>query len=609
MIKKLIRQIPILLILLILIGLIGVSNYFFASSSFHLTANPQAGGAITRQWVGNTDGLYMTLILGIVAVFFWLTGVFTGRLDKLITRSAKFTKERINYIKNNPVKVIIHAGILISIVITATVIVSLTVPGTSIYGQIRLTRFLFFTAVGLSVYFIVLSHSNVQRLFVLLSLIIGLVYVTAHPHFFFSWDSNAHYAWSFEQSFVRYASANQADIALSNNLWIPFSSSPAYDGYWQFMSGDELATVRQYRLGSYTVAAYSDDRLPLYSRIAYIPAGLALYIGRSLALAPLNAMRLGMFANHLMYITLVYFAIKRLNSGKHIMAIIAMFPTAFVLSNNYSHDYWVTGFAMLGFAYYFNEIQNPDEKIKRSSIIVMIGSFVIGMAPKAIYFFMMGILYFIKRSKFRTKKGYLFYLLAVTIGILIISSSFLIPNLTGNTGPGDLRGGDEVGYGSQISFILDNPLTYAKILLGFLWGYFNVFTETNYVTGFAGFGAGSYYYLSWLLLLFVMFTDRNEKDLISIKAGHKTIVAVIAFGTVVLFTTAMYIVYTPVGADFIHGVQGRYMLPVLFPVLYVLGGFKLQNNINKTAYTAGVFGIMCLVLLTGVWERLIVRLG
>jgi len=603
------KHILVLFLLLTPIVLIGISNYFFASSSFHFVADPEDAKILTRQWIGDYDGIYMSIILGIVTTALWLTGFFTGKLDSFLASFMELVKNLINYIKNNHKKVILHTGILLSIVIAALVIASATTPGTSAYGRVRLARTVFYTAIGLSGYFIIMIRRNVQKIFFLLSITIGLVYIISHPQFFFSWDTSIHYAWSLEASFVRYASITEADIALANNAWIPFSATPAYDGYPQFLSGDELATVRQYRLGTYTLAPHNENVLPLYNRLAYIPAGIMLFIGRSLALAPLTVLKFGMLGSHLVYTILAYFAIKRLNSGKHIMAVIAMFPTAFLLSTAYSYDYWVIAFALLGFAYYFYEVQSPDKKIELKNIVIMIGSFVIGMAPKAGYVTLMFVLYFIKQSKFKTKKGHYFYLLAVTCGMFIIMSSFIIPYLTGYTGQGDIRGSDDVSYSNQISFILNNPLTYMGIVLSFLREYLNVFTGTNYVTGFAGLGGSSFFYLTWLLLLFVMFTDRNEKNLITIKTGYKVLISIVALGTIVFFITAMYISFTPPGVSYIQGVQPRYMLPVLFPVLYIIGGFKVQNNINKTAYTGGVFSIMCLVLLTGAWDKILPRLG
>jgi len=619
MLKKVIQNMPkiqikhlfVLLLLLLPMILIGISNYLFATSSFHLLPDVQAAGAITRQWVGDTDGIYMTILICAVITLLWLICLCTGKLDSFITRFPQYVCGRINYVKDNPKKVLLHIALLLSIVITAALIVSFTVEGGSKLAWARMARMLYFTAAGFCVYFIVLFHKNIPKLFLLISLTIGLVFIMSHPHYFYGWDSAVHYAYSFEMSFFRYVSPTEVDVSLSTmvNGKIPYSDIPAFDGFSQYVTANELATVIQYNKNNYTMSFLGNDGYSLYTGLAYIPMGIMIFIGRSLAMAPLNILRLGLLGSHLMYTVIVYFAIKRLGSGKHIMAIIALFPTVIVTSTSYSYDYWVIAFAMLGFAYYFNEIQNPDKKIELKSIIIMIGSFVIGFGPKAIYFSMMGILYFIKRNKFKTKKGHYFYLLAVTCGILAIASVFLIPNLTGNTGEGDFRADPTVSYQGQISFILSNPLTYTRVLLENMKDYFNVFAGTNYITFFAYYGISSYFHLTWLLLLFVMFTDRNEKDLISAKAGYKVLTSIMAFGTVALFLTAMYIVISPVGSDEILGLQSRYMLPVLFPVIYILGSFKIQNNINKTAYTAGVFGIMSFVLLYGVWDKVVTKLG
>ncbi len=59
----------------------------------------------------------------------------------------------------------------------------------------------------------------------------------------------------------------------------------------------------------------------------------------------------------LTYALTVYFAIRKLKSGKMIMSVIALFPTNIVLASNYSYDPWVTGFSLLGTAYFVSEMQ------------------------------------------------------------------------------------------------------------------------------------------------------------------------------------------------------------------------------------------------------------
>jgi len=605
------KHLFVLLLLLMPISFIGINNYFFASSSFHYFANPENPRIITMQWVGDTDGLYMMLILAFIITALWLICFLTGKLGSFMTRFSQLVLNFKNFIKTNPKKAGIHAVIIVAIILASIVIVSITVGNASYLRHAKFAGMLFFAAVGFSIYFIAIFHGNVARLYLLLSLVIGFVYIGAHPDCFYAWDNNIHYAWALEESFVKYVSITHNDIALASNHTMLSSSIPAFDGFPQPITAGELATVQQYLKGPHTLAMHSTQGLSLYHRLAHIPAGIMIYIGRSLAIAPIIVVAMGHLGNLFMFSFVVYFAIKRLNSGKHIMAIIAMFPTVIIMSTTYTYDYWMIAFLMLGFAYFFNEIQTPGVKIKVKSIIIIIGSFVIGMAPRIVYSLFIGFLFCIKRDKFNTKKCYYLYLVSVTFGVLFTISSFIVPRIVSGVGTGDMRGGDDINAGAQIAYILNNPLQYTRILLDQLRAYLNVFIGTNYVTNFSHphLGFAPYFYLVWMLLLFVMFTDRNEKDMVSGTVGYKVIVSIIAFSTVSLIITALYMFFTPVGASTLLGVQPRYMLPVIFPILYILGSFKIKNNINKTGYTVGVFSIMSFVSLYGVWDKLILRLG
>jgi len=332
-----------------------------------------------------------------------------------------------------------------------------------------------------------------------------------------------------------------------------------------------------------------------------------LFIGRSLALSPEILVKMGTLGNHLLYTLVVYYAIKRLKSGKYIMAVIAMFPTAFVLSTTYGYDYWITAFTMLGFAYFFYEVQSPEEKIRLSSIMIIIGSFIFGLGPKAIYFPLMLLLYLMGKRKFPSQINYKGYMIAVTCSILLVFASFFIHYLiSGGGGEGDYRGSDEVNAVEQTKYILRNPISYAGTLIKFLQNYLNIPSGSfNFTTNFAIIRPSSFFHLVWVLLLFVIITDRHDNDLITSTWKYKIIVSFVVFATIALFSTALYITFTAVGANSIRGVQGRYLFPVLFPFLYVVGGLKITNSINKTMYSSVVFGIMSFVLLYGAWENLV----
>ena len=157
----------------------------------------------------------------------------------------------------------------------------------------------------------------------------------------------------------------------------------------------------------------------------------------------------------------------------------------------------------------------------------------------------------------------------------------------------------------QTMFILQNPLTYAGTLLRFIETYLHRFLANNYVTRFAHLGASSYSLLTLALVGFTTLTDRNESDTHTSAAKNKALISLLVFSTIAIFSTALYIDFTEVGRDTIAGVQPRYLLPLLFPFLYVVGSFKIKNNMNKRAYSSCIFGIISFVLLVGAWEMLL----
>jgi len=587
------KHIITLILLLSTVLLIGVSNYFFASSSYQLIVDPETAEATGRQWVGDIDGLLMSLFISAIVAAVWFIFTCTGQMDKLFSGLAG----KVRGVKENPKKLFCHVGIL-AVLIALSVLAEMAVSSIEASGgALNVYRILFFSISGISVYCIILFRGKPTKLFLSLSLLIGFLYITLHPNFLYAWDNRIHYKWALEESFVINVSVSESDAVI---MGIP-ELEP-----FELSSSQESATVSSYSLIPDTAFQLALRVYNLYKRVAHIPTGVMLFIGRSLALAPDIIFRLGMAANHLIYTFIVYLAIKRLNSGKHLMAIIAMFPMAFVLSTTYGYDHWVTAFTMLGFAYFFNEVQNSGKSIELKNIIIMIGAFVLGLGPKAIYVSLMFVLYFLQRDKFKTIKDHKRYNIITTFAILFVVASFAIPFVyLGGGGAGDTRGGAGVNASSQTSFILRNPLTFAGILLRFMKNYLRVFITDNFVTYFAHLGSSSYSLLTLALTGFVTLTDRNEHDLHSSTARYKIIISIIAFVTVALYSTGLYIEFTEVGTSYIVGVQPRYLMPVLFPLLYVAGSLKIKNNMNKAAYSGVVFGIISFVLLVGAWEILL----
>jgi len=601
-----IKHIAVLIILLMFFWLIGISNYLFSSASFVLEDG-------IRVQVGDYDGILMTVLISAIVISLWSACFFSGYLDKIISRCANGLTSCFLFIRENPKKILTHIGIIAAaalLAVLAEIIISRLVHFSSFTLFARVMRTYFYMSVCLAVYFIAVFRGRPEAMFVSISLLVGSVYLATQPLMWFAWDNGVHYAWIVEDTFIRTVSASYADWMLSGSPeFHPFLIYEEHIGLQGALRGEYNATMFSFEKGSDTLAVITVDRTQIYPKLAHIPQAFVTFIGRSLALPPVIVIKLGPAVNHIIYTCLVYFAMKKLTGGKYILAAVAMIPTLFVLSTTYGTDHWITGFLMLGFAYFFAEAQNPERKLELKNTIPMIAAFVIGVAPKAVYAPIMLILYFIKKDKFTSPKGRMYYNIAVTCLILFVLASFAVPFITvGGTEADnpDWRGGEGVDAAAQSMFILQQPLAYAGILLRFLNKYFSVFSR-NYVTYFAHLGYSSFFFLVWIAIGFVTITDRDKKTSLSSTPYYKTIIILLTFATVSLFSTSMFVGFTEVGQTTIAGVQPRYKLPLLFPFLYCVGGFKIQNNMNKTAYSVVVFAIMSFVLLTGAWEMFVLK--
>lgn len=313
----------------------------------------------------------------------------------------------------------------------------------------------------------------------------------------------------------------------------------------------------------------------IYARIASIPAsfiyGICSLFGFSFAVKFILAKLLYAF----IYSFVLYFGMKKLKSGKLLFAIISLYPTAVFLAANYSYDYWVNAWCMYSIAGIVGQLQAPQEHVRTRDMVGILAGFFIGLAPKAIYFPLILLIFLIPKTKFDSTKTCIVFRLIGSLVALLVLMSFFLPVfviqglLHGAMGKGDTRGGESVDSGSQIAFILANPLAYARICFEYLLSYLSITNSQSYIASFAYLGIGPEVVWNTILVTtgFVTITDTRFDTPLMRKWTTRLFVYLLVLGTLILAMTALYISFTPVGHYTINGFQGRYILPLLFPFL------------------------------------------
>lgn len=344
----------------------------------------------------------------------------------------------------------------------------------------------------------------------------------------------------------------------------------------------------------------------LYKRIASLPASV-LYFFFTLLGLPFSAKFIATrLVYALIYSIVLYVGMRRLKSGKMIFAVVSLFPTMLFLASNYSYDYWVNAFMMTGIAYLVGTLQRPDEKMTLRNAALMVGAFVIGLGPKAIYFPMILLCLLVPKARFATARQSRWFRAAVVGATLFVLASFAIPYfIVSGPGVGDTRGGSDVNSMEQIKFILSNPAEYAGICLSFLGQYLSIPESQGYISFYAYLGFCSPWVWAAILLVtaFVTVTDKAPCDAAVNTWKSRVLVTGLSFATLVLVATSLYVSFTAVASPTVAGCQPRYILPLVFAFLVFVGPRKMTRMpAGGGIYNSLVMASMVTLNYVGLWQ-------
>lgn len=523
---------------------------------------------------------FAVIIALAVAIIFYL-------VDKKIQYSNKIIK----IIKRNIIKIllfIVIAAALFLISILTELLLQKVLPGYTTFNRefskYRLTVIFGILILIESAVFLKNSMAEKpERFFISAVIIIGSVFIIASPFGHNSWDIDTHYEWAVNASFATTKNYTDTDT--------------------DFFYNKELS-VTKHDLDSHNNGKIMANQKDMYvtsqkeegkTTIAHLPSGIMIALGRFFGASFTVKFMMGEFGILLTYAIVMFLAMKKLKTGKMVLAIFALFPTNLFLATNYSYDYWVTCFTVLGMAYFLSESVEPDKPISTKDTIIMFSAFAIGCIPKLIYIALLIIPLFLRKNCFDKKAKQRFY----TIGILVVLVTLFLCFLTSvdkATGTGDLRGGSTISPMDQIQYILSKPLEYANTLIKFLLSYLSISSMSEYISVYAYLGKSSSYIIVLALMLLAVMTDKNEFDLKLPRKKMTIVNLIIYFGTAALVATSLFIIFTPVGARKIEGCQPRYLLPLIYPVVSVIGSPFIVNKIKRSYYNGTILMIMSFVL-------------
>ena len=382
-----------------------------------------------------------------------------------------------------------------------------------------------------------------RRAFIIVALLAGTAFTFVTPPFQVP-DEVGHYwrAVAIAEGQIRGSSVRLPKSAqtLVYVLWVQTAGRP------------EVKFDRARLRTAYTIQYDDRQRVPLtcvgwYTIAPSLPQATACLIGRVFRLRPLLTFYLGRLFNLIAFIALVALAMTIAPEAASVLAGAALLPMSLFMAASFSPD--VATIAMT-FVLTALALRPP------SGAALAIGAFLTALCKPP--YFLVGLLG--ARSWRRLAIVAVSMTAGAAISIAVAEHAF------------QTRSDMPIDKAAQLRFIALDPLRYVAITAGdFLHRGREYGEEMIGVLGWLDVRLPAPVVpLTALLLIAVAVTSG-----VRVTARERIAALVLALGCAVAVSLSLYLTWTPAGADFVGGIQGRYFLPIL-PLLLIAIGARLR---------------------------------
>ena len=421
------------------------------------------------------------------------------------------------------------------------------------------------------------------------------------------WDEHIHFLKAYEASFGSTIETPESAMGMRGKYTPGFATAEERSAVTEYLrEHDDMETAD---------ISYQ-SRFIGYSTRAYLPQSLFLALARMLHMPFDMQYMMGKAGNLVFYMLVLMLAMGLAKSGRKFIAVLGLMPTPLFLASEYTYDAFITALLFLGFILWLNEIFS-DGYLRWQNALLMMACFAAGSWSKQIYIFMIFLLCFLPARKFRDRKSRVFLILGcAAVAGWLLYSIFSAPGAAPTIGVGvDYNlstAGDRrvqgVSMVGQILYILQNPLTYAKMLLSSmartLWAYtfggrawLDLAYNGLYPTAF-GIGTAA-------LLLFACLVRTDGEDRLVLPARYKVLLGVMFAGIAAVIWTSLYGTYSVVGAATIEGVQARYYIPLMLPLLYIFVNNRIKFRWDPVWYYRILFLGVSALNIYGIYEYIL----
>ena len=380
-----------------------------------------------------------------------------------------------------------------------------------------------------------------------------------------------------------------------------FPDADQYQYFWTHYlgkeTGDEMVSSGKWANGSYI--------------LPYLPQAIGITVARIFNLNFATRILFGRICNLAWAVIAIALAIKWMPFGKKILFGIGMFPMVLHELASNSYDAWIIAFSMMFIAYCMNVAYEKNAVDRRD--IAVLAVLIALLAPcKVVYAPLIGLCLLIPKEKFGNTKRWVIsasiVLGAVVVIMLLLNGKILGSYVTEDSSEHIIGWAGEPGY--TISYFLEHPMDFPRII----WNTLTIGDmglPKNYLQDMLGRVLGwldqnlkmpQMYYMGLVALVLGHFVS-VDGEIKVFRRWNKLWMTVLIAVIFLLVMTSMLLSHTPISQAHVHGVQGRYFLPILPLAVFVVFkdvGLVVKKDRQKLLSAAfAVFHVLLMAQLFG----------
>jgi len=345
-----------------------------------------------------------------------------------------------------------------------------------------------------------------------------------------------------------------------------------------------------------TATVFTSDAA--YTPWSFLPSIVGIFLAHLIRAPLIWYVYLARLSSLIVYMVLVWLAIRLIPQGKWFVVVVALLPTSITAALTIGQSALLLGTSWLLIALVFAIIANKVKLNWRMLVMLTVLGFMLSILKQG-YIFIALLPLLIPLKYFSNKLNFIIW--KVIMGIILLGSTVTLGLFTSHIAKGIVLApvpGSYINTTQQIHYILHNPLVYIGRLLA---QPFTKSFDTIYL-GLVGIVTQRLIYLSvamiGLLYLALLLAWKNTSSIPQfVKQRYYLIGSVgsIAIANYLLIATALYIVFTQVGSSAVGGLSGTNFLPLLPLALVIPMSFSVESS-HRLEKMAMLFVVLIILL-------------